>query len=288
MPTIEGRGISDIGLGAMALSLPGRPSAERAESVIVSALEHGIDWIDTADSYGLGDGIEGHGEHLVADILDRHHLRDNVLVATKGGHRWPAGEARWVADGRPAHLRAACERSLRRLRTNSIDLYQLHSLDPEIPASDQFGVLAELVDDGLVAAAGISNVTAEDVDLAASILGPRLAVVQNEGSIFEHPDPSIVGRCRELSITFIAHSALGGATRCRTLERSPEIMAIARQHATSLAMVAVSALLALIPGGAALIGTTEPTRFGAELKPNRLCLDPREVERILTAVGSTE
>jgi len=212
MPTIAGREISDIGLGAMALSLSGRPSTERAESVILSSVEHGINWIDTADSYGLGDGIEGHGEQLVADVLERHHLRDKVLVATKGGHVWPSGQPRWVTDGRPAHLRAACERSLRRLRTDCIDLYQLHSIDPAVPASDQFGALAELADNGLIAAAGISNVTIEEFDLAASILGPKLAAAQNEGSIFEQPDPGIVVRCRELSITFIAHSAIGVAT----------------------------------------------------------------------------
>jgi len=285
MPTIAGREISDIGLGAMALSLSGRPSTERAESVILSSVEHGINWIDTADSYGLGDGIEGHGEQLVADVLERHHLRDKVLVATKGGHVWPSGQPRWATDGRPAHLRAACERSLRRLRTDCIDLYQLHSIDPAVPASDQFGALAELADNGLIAAAGISNVTADDIDLAASILGPRLAAVQNEGSIFEHPDPGIVARCRELSITFIAHSALGGASRSLTLDRSPEITAIARRHGTSPAMVAVSALLALVPGGAALIGTTNPTRFGVQPQPNRLSINPRDIERVLTATS---
>jgi len=252
MPTIAGRQISDIGLGTMALSLPGRPSTERAESVILSAVEHGINWIDTADSHGLGDGIEGHGEHLVADVLERHHLRDKVLVATKGGHVWPAGQPRWVADGRPAHLRAACERSLRRLRTNSIDLYQLHSIDPAVPAREQFDALAELADSGLIAAAGISNVTVEEFGLAASILGPRLAAMQNEGSVFEEPDPSIKSRCCELSTTFIAHSALGGATPSLTLDETPEITAIARRHGTAPVMVAVSALLALVPGGTAL------------------------------------
>ncbi len=285
MPTIAGRRVSDIGLGTMALSLAGRPSAERAESLILNAVEHGINWIDTACSYGLGDGTEGHGEHLVADVLDRHHLRDKVLVATKGGHVWPVGQPRWVADGRPAQLRDACERSLRRMRTSSIDLYLLHSIDPAVPASDQFGALAELADSGLIAAAGISNVTIEEIDLAAGILGPRLVAVQNEGSIFERPDPDIVGRCRELSITFIAHSALGGATRSQTLDRSPEITTVARRHGTSAAMIAVSALLALVPDGAALVGTTDPTRFGKELKPNRLDLDPNDIEAVLTATS---
>jgi len=287
MPTIAGHEISDIGLGTMSLSLPGRPSAERAESVIVNAVENGINWIDTADSYGLGDGVEGHGERLVADVLDRHGLRSTVLVATKGGHVWPAGRPRWEANGRPAHLRAACERSLRRLRTSSIDLYQLHSIDPAVPASDQFGALVELADDGLIAAAGISNVTAEDVDLAAGILGPRLVTVQNAGSVFEQPDPRVVARCRELSITFIAHSALGGPTRSLALDRSPEIMAIAQRHGTSPAMVAVSALLALIPDGTALIGTTDPTRFGAQLQPNRLTLTPRERGEVATVLDDS-
>jgi len=88
----------------MALSLAGRPSAERAEWAVLNAVEHGINWIDTACSCGLGDGIEG-GELLVADVLDRHHLRDKVLVAPKGGHVRPVGEPRWVADGRPTQLR---------------------------------------------------------------------------------------------------------------------------------------------------------------------------------------
>src|SRR3954467_4992774 len=138
--------VGAIGLGEMPLSISGRPDEARAIATIHAAVDAGVTLIDTADAYCLGEDDFGHGETLVRKALEGR--RDGVLVATKGGHT-RRGTA-WELDGSPGHLRAACEASLRALRTDRIDLYQYHRPDPGVPFAESVGALKELRDEGKV------------------------------------------------------------------------------------------------------------------------------------------
>src|SRR5215208_775977 len=135
-----------IGFGAMQLSLDGRPDEAQAIRTIHAALDAGVDLIDTADAYCLDESEVGHNERLVAKALrDR---RERVIVATKGGHTRVGTE--WHLDGSAAHLRRACEASLRALGTDRIDLYQYHRPDPDVPYAESIGALRDLRDEGKI------------------------------------------------------------------------------------------------------------------------------------------
>ena len=166
-----------IGLGEMPLSLKGRPDEDRAIRTIHAALDAGVNLIDTADAYAYDDTDINHGERLVAKALKGR--RDGVIVATKGGHLRD-GQA-WPIDGRPQHIRAACEASLRALETDRIDLYQFHRPDPHVPYAESIGVFRELQDEGKVRWLGISNADTDQIEEALSIAD--IVSVQNQLSL---------------------------------------------------------------------------------------------------------
>ena len=138
--------------------------------------------IDTADAYCVDESDVGHNERLIAKAL--RGRRDGVLVATKGGHTRPGGA--WELDGRPEYIKAACERSLRALETDRIDLYQYHRPDPDVPYEETIGAFKELQDEGKVRWIGISNANVEQIELTRSMVD--LVSVQNQLSL-EYTDP---------------------------------------------------------------------------------------------------
>ncbi|MEV7612501.1 aldo/keto reductase [Streptomyces sp. NPDC089799] len=210
---IGGTRVSAIGLGAMPLSVEGRPDPERALATLHAALDAGVTLLDTADSYHWHAGETGHNELLIARALaERGPDRDSVLVATKGGRGRP-GDGSWTVDGRPDHLRRACEGSLRRLGTETIGLYQLHKPDPEVPWAESVGTLRELAEEGKIRAAGISNVSVEQLDQARDILGDLLVSVQNQYSPAVRDSEPQLRRCAELGLAFLPWSPLGGISR---------------------------------------------------------------------------
>jgi aryl-alcohol dehydrogenase-like predicted oxidoreductase len=208
---IGDRTVSAVGLGAMPLSIEGRPDEERAIATIHAALEAGVTLIDTADSYHWHAGEAGHNELLVAAAL-RGRAADEVLVATKGGRGRP-GDGSWTVDGDPRHLKRAAEASLRRLGSSAIGLYQLHKPDPRVPFADSVGVLRELLDAGLIRMAGVSNVDNEQILQAREILGDSLVSVQNEYSPAVRASARQLRLCAELEIAFLPWSPLGGISR---------------------------------------------------------------------------
>jgi aryl-alcohol dehydrogenase-like predicted oxidoreductase len=179
--TIAGWPVGAIGLGAMPMSVQGRPDRPRAIATIHAALDAGITLIDTADAYCTSRVDTGHNERLVAEALQSrgaHH--DEVLVATKGGHVRP-DDGSWIIDGRPEHLKAACEASLRALDVDVIDLYQLHRPDPAIALAESVGAMADLRDEGRVRLVGLSNVNIDQIEEASAIV--PVASVQNQLSL---------------------------------------------------------------------------------------------------------
>ncbi len=184
--------VGAIGLGGMPMSIEGRPDEDRSIRTIHAALEAGVTLIDTADAYHIHADEVGHNESLIARALASYGGdTSGVVVATKGGHLRP-GDGSWTVDGSPAHLKQACEASLKRLGVDAIGLYQHHRPDPQVPYADTIGALRDLLDDGKIRMAGISNASPAQIREAREILGGRLASVQNRvlARIHAPPPPS--------------------------------------------------------------------------------------------------
>jgi aryl-alcohol dehydrogenase-like predicted oxidoreductase len=201
--------VTAVGFGAMPLSISDRPDEAQGIQVIHSALDAGMTLVDTADVYCLDDDNIGHNERLIAKALAAWSGdRDSIVVATKAGLTRPGG--RWETDGRPAHVRAACERSLKALGVDRIDLYQFHAPDPEVPFTDSVGVFADLQQEGKVRWVGLSNVSVDEIEAARDIV--EVATVQNRLNPFfnESPHDGVVKYCNENGIGYLAYSPVGG------------------------------------------------------------------------------
>jgi aryl-alcohol dehydrogenase-like predicted oxidoreductase len=236
--------VAAVGFGGMALSIPGRPADEATGiRVIQAALDHGVTLIDTADVYCLDHTDIGRSERLIARALKGWSgERDGVIVATKGGMTRPGG--RWERDGRPEHLRRACDHSLRALGTERIDLYQLHTPDPEVPLTDSVGALAELQRAGKIRWVGLSNVSVADIEVASRSV--TVVTVQNRLNPFfrEALDAGVVAECDRRGIGFLAYSPVGGGRLNKKLPAHPVLQSIGRRHAVSPHAVVLAWVLA--------------------------------------------
>ena len=230
-----------VGYGGMHLSLQERPPQQVSIEVVRAALDAGVRLIDTADVYCLDDSDLGHNERLVADALRGWNgPRNEVLVATKGGLTRPGG--RWERDGRPEHLRRACERSLGALGVDCIAIYQLHAPDPKVPFEESVGALADLRRDGKIHSVGLSNVSVPQIRAAEAIV--PVASVQNRLNPFfrEALEEGVVAYCEERGIGFLAYSPVGGGRLNRKLPEHPVLRPMAAKlgvsaHALVLAWV---------------------------------------------------
>ena len=189
--------VTRLGFGTMRLTgkgIWGEP-ADRAEAIRVlrRAVELGINFIDTADSYG-----PGVSEEIIAEAL--HPYPVNLVIATKGGFERP-GPDRWVENGKPQHLRSACEGSLRRLRLDRIDLYQLHRIDPKVPAEDQLGTLKDLQAEGKIKHIGLSEVSVRQIQHARTIV--PIVSVQNRYSVTDRGSEDVLEYCEKEKMGFI-------------------------------------------------------------------------------------
>ncbi|MEU8435611.1 aldo/keto reductase [Streptomyces sp. NPDC029216] len=210
---IAGTTISAIGLGAMPLSIEHRPDEDRAIATVHAALDAGVTLIDTADSYHWHAGEAGHNERLIARALARYGGdTSGVLIATKGGRGRP-GDGSWTVNGTPDHLKRAAEASARRLGVDAIGLYQLHKPDPAVPWAESVGALRELLEAGTIRAAGISNVTTDQIRRAHEILGDGLVSVQNQYSPAVRDSEPQLRLSTELGLAFLPWSPLGGISR---------------------------------------------------------------------------
>ncbi len=233
--------VSAVGYGGMHLSIQDRPPEAQGIRVIHAALDAGVTLIDTADVYCLDHRDIGHNERLVARALESWQGdRDQVIVATKGGVTRPAG--RWETDGRPEHLRAACERSLEALGVDRIDLYQLHAPDPKVPLTESVGALAELQKAGKIRWIGLSNVSVAQIREAETVA--RVTSVQNRLNPFfrEALAEGVVAYCGERGMGFLAYSPTGGGRLNHKLPAHPILQPMAARlgvtpHALVLAWV---------------------------------------------------
>jgi aryl-alcohol dehydrogenase-like predicted oxidoreductase len=251
--------VSAIGLGAMPMSIEGRPDEDRSIATIHAALDAGITLIDTADAYHLTATDVGHNETLIAKALASYGGdTSNVLVATKGGHLRP-GDGRWTQDGSPAHLKQAAEDSLKRLGVDAIGLYQFHRPDPKTPYEESIGAIRDLLDAGKIRMAGISNANPAQIQQANEILGGRLVSVQNQFSpAFRSSEPELEF-CDQVGIAFLPWSPLGGISNAGDLgSRHPVIHQLATELGVSPQRVTLAWMLAKSPYVIPIPGSSRP------------------------------
>jgi aryl-alcohol dehydrogenase-like predicted oxidoreductase len=251
--------VGAIGLGGMPMSIESRPDAARSVATIHAALDVGVTLFDTADAYHIHADEVGHNETLIAQALAGWSGdTSDVLVATKGGHVRP-GDGSWTVNGDPAYLKQAAEASLKRLGVDAIGLYQFHRPDPRVPYADSIGAIRDLLDEGKIRLAGISNANVDQIRQAQEILGRRLASVQNQFSpAFRTSEPELE-LCDELGIAFLPYSPLGGIGRAGDLgDRFSEFARVAEHHGVSPQRVALAWMLARSPQVIPIPGASRP------------------------------
>jgi aryl-alcohol dehydrogenase-like predicted oxidoreductase len=280
--------VGAIGLGGMPMSVRReRPSEADSVKVLVRAAELGMTLWDTADAYAIDDAETGHNERLFARAKAALpvDLREKLVIATKAGHVRPGGQ--WVTDGRPEHLRAALDASLKALSTDVIDLYQFHRPDPNVPYADSVGVFAEAMAAGKVRYVGISNASPEQIEIALGLV-PALVSVQNQYSP-THRNPERDGslaKCVEHRIAFLPWSPLGGMGGAKGIGGPGSPLAeVAGALGVSPQRVVLAWHLAkydrMIPiPGASRIESVEDSALGAEVS-----LSAEQIARLDTSFG---
>jgi len=281
---IGDRTVSEIGLGGMPMSIEGRPDRERSVATIHASLDAGVTLVDTADAYHLHGNEVGHNEELIAEAL-RSWGGDasSVLVATKGGHLRP-GDGSWTQDGRPEHLKEAAKASAKRLGVEAIGLYQFHRPDPSVPYADSVGALVELLDEGVIQMAGISNADPDQIREANQVLGGRLVSVQNQFSPAFRSSLPELQLCNELGIAFLPWSPLGGISSASELGGShAAFKEVAEERGVSPQQVALSWELSLGDVVLPIPGSSRPETARASAEASELVLTADEVNRLSAA-----
>ena len=239
--------VNRMGFGAMRLTgqgIWGEPAdREAAKRVLRRAVELGVSLIDTANAYG-----PEVSEQLIADAL--HPYPDDLVVATKGGLTRP-GPGDWQRDGRPESLRKALEGSLRRLRLERIDVYQLHAVDPRVPLEESVGTLAELQQEGKIRHIGVSNVDARQLASARELV--PVVSVQNRYSLADRHSEGVLEACERIGIAFLPWFPLALGELARSRGRLAQL---ARSRGATAAQVALAWLLRRSPVMAPIPGTS--------------------------------
>jgi aryl-alcohol dehydrogenase-like predicted oxidoreductase len=260
-----------LGFGAMRITgngIWGEP-ANRAEAVRVlrRAVELGINFIDTADSYG-----PEVSEEIIAEAL--YPYPTDLVIATKGGFLRP-GPDQWVENGKPEHLRSACEGSLRRLRLDRIDLYQLHRIDPKVPAEDQIGTLKDLQAKGKIKHIGLSEVSVSQIRHARTIA--PIVSVQNRYSVTDRKSEDVLEYCEHEKMGFIPWFPLAAGQISRA--DSP-IRHVAAQRKATPSQVALAWLLARSPVMLPIPGTSRVEHLEENVVAAGLKIDAMEMREL--------
>jgi aryl-alcohol dehydrogenase-like predicted oxidoreductase len=270
--------VTRLGFGAMRITgdgIWGEPP-DRAEAVRVlrRAVELGINFIDTADSYG-----PGVSEEIIAEAL--HPYPSNLVIATKGGFDRP-GPNRWVENGNPQHLRSACEGSLRRLRLDRIDLYQLHRIDPTVPAEDQLGTLKALQAEGKIKHVGLSEVNVRQIQHARTIV--PIVSVQNRYSLADRGSEDVLEYCEKEKIGFIPWFPLAAGRLSG--EESPIRLAAGQLKATP-SQIALAWLLSRSPVILPIPGTSRVKHLEENVAAAGLKIDANKVQELSRSAGAS-
>jgi len=273
--TYAGQTVRRLGYGAMRLTgdgVWGYP-ADRAESLAVlrRAVELGVDFIDTADSYG-----PYVSEELIAEAL---HPYGHVRIATKAGFL-RTGPHAWVACGRPEYLRQECEMSLRRLGQDALDLFQLHRIDPTVDRDDQFGLLMALLDEGKVRAVGLSQVSVEEIDAARAVV--PVATVQNLYNLTNRASDDVLEYCAREGIGFIPWFPVAAGDLARP---GGVLDDTARTFGASVAQLSLAWLLRRSPVMMPIPGTSKVSHVEENCAASALAIDDATFQVLNELVG---
>jgi len=260
--------VNRLGFGAMRITGPGiwgdPHSRDQAIATLKRIVGLGVNFIDTADSYG-----PHVSETLIAEAL--HPYPDDLVIATKGGLVRP-GPNRWDADGRPEHLREACEGSLRRLRLEQIPLYQFHRPDPAVPLAESVGAIAELKAEGKIRHVGISNVTEEQLREAQQIV--PIVSVQNRYNVTDRRSESMIDLCEQEQMAFLPWAPV------QETDKNSAVAQAAEQHGVSAHQIVLAWLLASSPQILPIPGTGSPAHAEENIAAAAIELSPDEVAAI--------
>jgi aryl-alcohol dehydrogenase-like predicted oxidoreductase len=244
--SIDGVEVSEVGFGAMNLSLAGRPPDEDGVRTIHAALDSGMTLLDTADSYCIDDDDFHHNERLLGRALrERPGSRENAFIATKAGYLRPGG--RWVEHGKPEHIKKTCEESLRALGVERIDLLQFHHPDPNVPFGDSVAAFADLQREGKARFIGLSNVSVEQLDAAQGIV--EVVSVQNQYSPYVRApeQDGVLDACTAGGIAFLPWAPFGSRFRAKELGSKDAFGRVAARRGVSPHQVVLAWMLARSP-----------------------------------------
>jgi pyridoxine 4-dehydrogenase len=272
--------VSEIGLGAMPLSLEGRPDERDAIEVIHHALDLGVTFIDTADSYCTSQDDFHHNERLIGRALEEYPGdTDNVTVATKGGLMRPEG--RWVPDGAPDRLAKTIRESWEALGGDEpIDLWQFHAPDPDHSIEESLEPAAEAVEEGIIRHVGVSNFDVDQIERARKVVD--VVSVQNQWNPW-HREPErngVLEYCDDEELTFIPWSPFGGGQRAKHLDEVDILEDLATDLATSPYRVALAWMLAESPMVLPIPGATRKESIADSIEAADLDLTDEELKRL--------
>src|SRR5216110_3699898 len=263
--------VNRLGFGAMRITgegIWGWPTdRENAKKVLHRALELGVNLIDTADAYGPDTS-----ELLIAEAL--YPYPKGLVIATKGGLTRP-GPGQWVPNGQPEHLKQAVDGSLKRLRLERIDLYQLHTVDPKVPIEESVGALKQMQDAGKIRHVGLSNVDKKEIDRARKIV--PIVSVQNRYNIEDRKSENVLAHCEKEKLGFLPWFPVGGG---RGLKPKDPLNIAAKAHGVSVFQVALAWLLQRSPVMLPIPGTSSVAHLEENVAAAKLKLTPEEWDAI--------
>jgi pyridoxine 4-dehydrogenase len=260
--------VARLGFGSMRITGEGiwgdPPDRDRAKATLRRALELGTTFVDTADSYG-----PDVAETLIAEAL--YPYPDDLVIATKGGLLRP-GPGRWDTDGRPEHLREACDGSLRRLRLDQIPLYQFHRPDSKVPLADSIGTLSDLKAAGKIRHIGVSNFNEQQLQEAQAVT--PIVSVQNRYNAADRSSDSMVDLCEQESLAFLPWAPI------QQIDANPAVAEAARRHDATPHQIVIAWLLARSPAILPIPGTGSPEHLEENVAAADIELSLAEIEAI--------
>jgi aryl-alcohol dehydrogenase-like predicted oxidoreductase len=263
--------VNRLGFGAMRITGDGiwgdPPSRDQAKAVLRRAVELGVNFIDTADSYG-----PNVSEALIAEAL--YPYPDDLVIATKGGLE-RTGPGQWPVNGRPEHLIEACEGSLRRLKLEQIPLYQFHRPDPAVPLEDSIGALLTLKEQGKIRHIGLSNVDEEQLRRVQRLT--PVVSIQNRYNVNDRQSESLVDLCEQEQLVFLPWAPI------QDLNNNTGVQEIARRHEASPHQVVLAWLLGRSPSILPIPGTGSVPHLDANVAAAAIALTPDEVGQVTKA-----
>jgi len=266
--------VNRLGFGAMRLTGEGiwgwPPDRENAKKVLQRAVELGVNLIDTADAYG-----PEVDELLIAEAL--HPYPKGLVIATKGGLTRP-GPGQWVPNCRPEYLSQCVDKSLKRLKLERIDLYQLHTVDRKVPIEDSLGALKKAQDAGKIRHVGLSNVSTQEIERAKKVL--PIVSIQNRYNIEDRESEDVLSYCEKEKMGFLPWAPVGGSGRGSLTKSGNPLEAEAKRHNVSVVQLALAWLLQKSPVMLPIPGTSSLAHLEENMAAEKLQLSADEWKRI--------